>query len=85
MVYRAAGPAVATATVAAAAHRMASPAATRVTCFRGLDDSRIRPPMAAPARKEARATTEAGTENPEDPARANPRKTTLPVMLATKT
>ena len=51
-----------------------------------LASSRSRRPAAsAPAAKQAIATTEASAENPPVPASAKARKTTLPVMLATKT
>ena len=40
---------------------------------------------AAPRRNPASADSEADNENPRAPARANPTKTTLPVIFATKT
>src|SRR5579872_1189489 len=44
-----------------------------------------RPPTPAPTRNPARALSDAPSEKPGAPARAKPRNTTLPVMLATKT
>ncbi len=44
-----------------------------------------RPPMPAPMPKAPSAAIDAGIENPRAPTRAKARKTTFPVMLATKT
>jgi len=43
------------------------------------------PPSIAPTTNPTKATTARATENPGIPTTANPRKTTLPVMLAVKT
>ncbi len=43
------------------------------------------PPASAPAAKAAMAASEAPIEKPGAPASAKPRKTMLPVILATKT
>jgi hypothetical protein len=45
----------------------------------------IRPPPTLPTRNEPIAVSDAQTEIPPAPAIPNPRKTTLPVMFATKT
>ena len=44
-----------------------------------------RPPITAPNKKASSATAEREIESPGIPANANPRSTTLPVMLAAKT
>jgi len=43
------------------------------------------PPARAPTRNPASAASEALSENPGAPTRANPLNTTFPVMLATNT
>ena len=73
-----------------------TPAARMRTTWTVVDTDRSRlrsaphldpkdPPANAPTAKKPTAITDAVTENPGAPARANPRNTTLPVMLATKT
>src|SRR5207302_9220413 len=44
-----------------------------------------RPPSTAPTENPTKDITARAMENPGTPAAANPRKTTLPVMLAVKT
>src|ERR1019366_3865016 len=45
----------------------------------------MRPPESAPISNAARAASDAVADSPRAPARAKPRNTTLPVMLATNT
>jgi hypothetical protein len=53
---------------------------------RSLDQrAPIRPPLTPPTRNEPIAVSDAQTEMPPAPAMPKPRKTTLPVMFATKT
>jgi hypothetical protein len=73
------------ATTSAAATSRSSVLVAAVRCrARSLDQrAPIRPPLMPPTRNEPSAVSDAQTEMP--PAPAMPRKTTLPVMFATKT